>query len=368
VTRVAIVGAGLLGSALADQLAARGAEVIVVERDRPGGGASGATFGWLNAQDKAPVDYFELNLAGMAAHRELAGALGGDWYHPGGDIAIGRGAAAANVRDRIEHHLALGYEVVELDRAGLAAMEPDLDLLDDAATDAFAAAHFAAEAWIDPAALIGRLLARARSNGARILTGAEVLRLETRSGRVVEIVTRSGDHLIADRFVLAAGTVTERLAETAGIRLPMAPTPGLLAISEPVAVTVAHIIHAGEVTLRPDGAGRLMLSSRQLDATLDPAIREISTEAEQCRDLLARARRLLPDIGDARLETARIGVRSVASDGMPVAGFAPGVENLYLLVSHSGATLAPILGRLGADELFGLRQARLESYRPSRFA
>jgi glycine/D-amino acid oxidase-like deaminating enzyme len=52
---------------------------------------------------------------------------------------------------------------------------------------------------------------------------------------------------------------------------------------------------------------------------------------------------------------------------MPVAGFVPGVDGLYLLVSHSGTTLAPILGELVAAELLGEPQAALEPYRPSRF-
>lgn len=364
-TRIAIIGAGLLGASLADRLAARGAEVTVLEGNRPGAGTSAASFAWVNAQDKAPAGYFELNVAGVGAHRALAQSLGGDWYHPGGDIVIGRGSAAAVVRERVERHLALDYDVHELHRTATAALEPDLDLRGD---EAFAAAHFPSEAWIDPPVLIGRLLRRARSSGARVLRGAEVVDLETRGGRLVEIVTRSGDRLTADLFVFAAGPSTQRLAGLAGVSLPMAPTRGLLVVTEPVALTVAHIIHAEEVTVRPDGGGRLMLASRQVDAALDPAIGEIAADAEACRDLLARARRLLPDLGDARLETARIGVRSVAVDGMPVAGFAPNVENLYLLVSHSGATLAPVLGELVAGELLGERRETLEPYRPTRFA
>lgn len=364
-TRIAIIGAGLLGASLTDRLAVRGAEVTVVEGRRPGAGTSGTSFAWVNAQDKAPADYFALNVAGVTAHRQLAHSLGGDWYHPGGDIVIGRGSAAVRVRERIERHLALDYDVHELDRTAVAAMEPDLDLRGD---EAFAAAHFPAEAWIDPPALIGRLLRRARSHGARVLRGAEVVDLDTRNGRLVEVVTRSGDRLSADLFVFAAGPATERLARLAGVSLPMAPNPGLLAVTEPIALTVDHVIHAEEVTIRPDGSHRLMLASRQLDATLDPAIHEIATDAEPCRDLLARARRLIPDLGDAGLETARIGIRSVAVDGMPVAGFAPSVDNLYLLASHSGATLAPVLGELVAGELLGERCQALEPYRPARFA
>jgi glycine/D-amino acid oxidase-like deaminating enzyme len=111
-----------------------------------------------------------------------------------------------------------------------------------------------------------------------------------------------------------------------------------------------------------------MLSSRQVDSTLDPAIREIATDAAPCQEVLARARQVLPGLGEARLETVRIGIRSVAADGMPVVGIAPNVDNLYLLVSHSGVTLAPVLGRLVAEELLGGPQDRLDPYRPARFA
>jgi glycine/D-amino acid oxidase-like deaminating enzyme len=192
--------------------------------------------------------------------------------------------------------------------------------------------------------------------------------LDVRAGSLTEIVTRTGDRLSADCFVLAAGPATERLAGLAGAALPMAPNPGLLGITEPLALTVEHVIHAEEITLRPYGSDRLMLAARQVDAALDPATRQMAADAEPCLDLLARARQLIPDLGDVRLESARIGVRSVASDGMPVAGFAPGVGNLYLLVTHSGATLAPVLGDLVAGELLGGHAAELDPYRPTRFA
>ena len=359
-TRVVVVGAGLLGAAVADRLSAAGAEVTILEADRPGAGTSGSSFAWVNAQEKAPAAYFALNLAGVEAHRELARSLGGDWYHPGGDILLGHGEAAARVAERIERHRAIDYDVVELDRAAVAVLEPDLDLDGDGA---FAAAHFPSEAWIDPPVLVGWLLRRARSRGARVLGSAEVVELEVRAGRLAAITTRAGDRLSADLFVLAAGTATGRLAGLAGIRLPMAPSPGLLAVTRPAAVAVAHVVHADGLALRPDGGGRLMLASRQVDAALDLAVRDVTTDSPSALELRARTRRLIPGLGDAPLEAARIGVRSVAADGLPVAGFAPGVDNLYLLVSHSGATLAPVLGELAAGELLGEPCAELEPYR-----
>ena len=90
-TRVVVVGAGLLGSSVAWHLARAGADVEVVEAGRPAGGTSGASFAWTNAQDKAPDHYFALNLAGIREYETLTGSLGNDWHHPGGDLVIARG-------------------------------------------------------------------------------------------------------------------------------------------------------------------------------------------------------------------------------------------------------------------------------------
>jgi glycine/D-amino acid oxidase-like deaminating enzyme len=362
-TTVAVVGAGLLGSAVADELAGAGARVTVLEAGRPGGGTSGASFAWINAQDKAPTDYFELNAEGVAAYPALARSLGGDWYHPGGDLAIGRGSGAAKVAGKLERHRALGYPVRELDRAAVLALEPGLELPSDRE---FRAAHFPDEAWIDAPQLVERRLARAAGFGALVRVASAVTGFDRVGDRVTGARTDSGA-VAADIVVLAAGPASEGLAGLAGVRLPMSPSPGLLATTEPAEVTLSHVVHDGDVAIRPDGPGRILLSSREVDASLDPSIRELAPDSAPCDELLARARRLVPALRGVRVDRVRVGVRSVASDGLPVAGYAPGIEGLYLLVAHSGATLAAALGRLVASELLGHHEGKLESWRPARF-
>lgn len=364
VRSVVVIGAGLLGSVVAYELAGRGAEVTVLEAGRPGGGATGSSFGWINAQEKSPVAYFELNLAGVAAHPRLAETLGGDWYHPGGDLAIARGPAIAKLQERIDRHRALGHPPRVLDRAAVAALEPRLALGDDE----LLAAHWVSEAWVDAPLLVDRLLAAARSRGARVLSGTRVVDIDAHGGRVRRVRLESGDSLRTQTLVIAAGTASEDLARLAGIALPMAPSPGLLARSEPLGGGVSRVVHAGDVALRPDDGGRLLVASRALDGGLDPLIRRLEPEDEPCRDLHDRAARILPELRGARFDAVAVGVRSVAVDGQPAIGFAPGLENAYVVVSHSGVTLAPVLGPLVAAELLGATEPRLEPYRPGRFA
>ncbi|MCS5654718.1 MAG: FAD-dependent oxidoreductase, partial [Dehalococcoidia bacterium] len=49
---VTVVGAGIVGSAIAYTLARRGAAVTVIDKGQPGGGATSHSFAWINATAK----------------------------------------------------------------------------------------------------------------------------------------------------------------------------------------------------------------------------------------------------------------------------------------------------------------------------
>ena len=71
--RVVIAGAGILGASIGYHLAKRGARVTIVEKERPGAGATQNSFAWINATfSKQPRSYFDLNLAGIAGWRRLS--------------------------------------------------------------------------------------------------------------------------------------------------------------------------------------------------------------------------------------------------------------------------------------------------------
>src|SRR5207248_11491239 len=92
VTRTVIVGAGIVGAALADQLAARrGGDVVLIDRSRPGSGTSRTSFGWLNANKKQPRAYFDLSVEAMHDWSRLAREFGEPcWYNPVGNLAWSR--------------------------------------------------------------------------------------------------------------------------------------------------------------------------------------------------------------------------------------------------------------------------------------
>ena len=147
----------------------------------------------------------------------------------------------------------------------------------------------------------------------------------------------------------------------------MSPSPGLLVTMAPVPPSVRRVIHTGDVALRPAGSARVLVASRAVDAGLDPSTRSLGAFDAPVADAVRRALDWLPGLDLAKPERIRVGIRSVSTDGRPAVGPVDGAPGLYVLVSHSGATLAPVLGELVAHELTTGPVAAFEAYRPDRF-
>jgi glycine/D-amino acid oxidase-like deaminating enzyme len=89
---------------------------------------------------------------------------------------------------------------------------------------------------------------------------------------------------------------------------------------------------------------------------------------EHTAELLLRAKQYLPALTGARAIPVSVGYRPMPLDGYPVIGFSQAVPNVYLAVMHSGVTLAPLVGELGAIEIVdGVNVALLAPYRLERF-
>ena len=67
------------------------------------------------------------------------------------------------------------------------------------------------------------------------------------------------------------------------------------------------------------------------------------------------------------MENVTIGQRVLPPDGFPIVGYLRGPRNLYVTATHSGVTLAPILGQYATQEILdGISLEPLSPYRPDR--
>ena len=360
---VCVVGAGIIGAATGYHLALRGARVTVLDATARPTGASAATFGWINANGKQPNHYFELNRDAMDAHRELAGALGDDtWLHGGGSVEWSDAAGADALATRVNSHAALGYAAEMIDPARLRQLEPGL--APDPAP--VAAAYFASEGWADSLALIDVLLSAARYLGAGVRLGVRVRRLEDGGGQRAKVLLESNGTIEADVVVNAGGAEAGILAKEAGLAVDTSGPVGLNAVTTPlrVGVGLSRVVRAPRVHFRPETGGRVMIASSASDSAL--------AAGQDARDLAAglvdTAARQFPALRDVSVQETRIARRAIPPDGLPIVGRTADVPWLYHVITHSGVTLAPLLGGLAAAEIVGDGdEDRHAPYRPARF-
>jgi len=365
-TKVIVIGAGVMGASAAWRLAQAGAEVTVLEASRIGGGTSGISFAWTNAHRKPPKPYHDLNVAGMKAHAALREEFGATpWWHGGGSLEWEPESGRASQRENFEQLVAWGYAAEWIDREQALELEPDID---PAAIGDAPVAYFPEEGWLDPVVYAHAMLSAAqRRHGARLICGARVADLLMQGDRVSGIRTDDGRQHEADMVVNCAGRWTNDVVREAGLHLPLAPTVGFLVFTPPVATGLRRVVHTPVINARPDGAGRLMLHWDATDATLrfdsprDPSMPE-------ARDMVRRARTLLPSIGDVEPEAVRVGIRPMPADHFSAVGPVPRVSGYYLAVTHSGVTMSPFLGAAVADEVMrGQQRSELADFRPARF-
>ncbi|HEY9391795.1 MAG TPA: FAD-dependent oxidoreductase [Mycobacteriales bacterium] len=364
VPRIVVVGAGVVGAAVAMRLAERGAAVTVVEATRPGAGTSGGSFGWLNANEKLPRHYFELNLRGMREHRVLA-RRSAHWYHPVGNLEFADPDGADELVSRAERLRDWGYQVRLPDPEQAARLEPAVPMR------SAAVAYFPDEGYVDGQLLVDALLDHARAAGAQLVVGEPVTDLVVSRDGVRGVRLRAG-RIDADLVVLCAGWQTTELAARAGVTVPLvSPHQAgsravclLAEIEPPDGQRLRRVVHAPGIVARPARHGRLLVEPDHIPAGLVFGEPPPPGPGEH---LLAIARRLLPALDRSDL-AARLCVRPMPTDRYPVVGWCPGLPHCYVTATHSGVTLAPYLSLLVAAELLdGQPAEELAPYRPDRF-
>lgn len=374
-TKAIVIGGGIIGTSTAFRLAQGGAQVTLLEMNWLASGTSSSSFAWMNSNNKAPREYHRLNLGGMTEHVSLQEEFGrSPWLHMDGNVIWdapedGGGANEPAVpvqgepfAQKIQRLREWEYPVELLTPGELATIHPEIR----PHLGVEQVAYFPTEGYIDVPLLVATLARAAEAHGAEIRTGQQVVEITRESDRVVGVRTASGDTFAADVVVSCSGRWTNQITELVGTTIPMAPTLGLLVVSEPVATTLRSLAHTGSVNLRPNGGSRILMASFEHDQLL-----EEDTSHQMLRnfaqEILRRATEILPDLEGSKVESLRVGTRSIPLDGFPVIGPVSTLEGLYVAATHSGVTMGPLIGRIVAKEILsGAVDDRILGFRPDR--
>jgi glycine oxidase len=333
---VLVVGAGVIGAAVAYELTGAGRSVLVVDRGAPGGEASSAAAGVLAVGSGRAEEepHLALRRASLARFPALVEALADE---TGIDVAFDTAGvlelcrtedeeAAASAR--AEGRRAAGFRVERLAAADVRREEPHVH------PDVRAALHWRDDARVDPVRLVDALVAGARRRGAEVWSGAAVTAAGRHGDRIARV--RAGVHWVTPgTVVLAAGAWAAGVGGLAP-DLAVEPARGQMLALRP-AIRFRHTLAAADGYLVPCRNGELLAG-----ATVERAGFAKAVTPEGVRELLAKVAAIAPSALSAPIARLWAGLRPYAPSG-PVIRRARDAENLILACGHyrSGILLAP---------------------------
>lgn len=344
---VAIVGAGIIGLATAFELARRGREVVVIERDQPGQHASTVAAGLLGTA-ALPIgeqdDIYPLKLdslrryaAFVAAVESASGRSAG--YRDDGTLWLARDADEDAMLDKLlSERIDRGLSARRITASEVHALEPNLE------TDVCGGLIVDDDVQVDPRQLLPALAVAAESSGVQIISNQPVSGgdYNESSGHWT---LRDGPDLVAQArdVVVTAGPWCDQIANDAANRTePLAasgvgPVKGqLLRLRGPE--LIRRCIRTTNLDIAQRRNGELIVAStKEPDAGWD------LTPTDEARELLLdRAFAILPALRNAEFDEHSVGLRPAVADHMPIIG-SGGRDGLWIATGHyrHGILLAP---------------------------
>jgi D-hydroxyproline dehydrogenase subunit beta len=375
-TDVAVVGAGIVGTATAYELARRGVAVTLLDRGEVSGGTTGLGEGNALCSDKDAGPELDLAVAGMPLFDELEALVGeaARIRRKGALIVHPDARTWAAEPARCERLRAAGVDARLVEPEEVRALEPRLT------GPVHGALFVPTDLQCDPRAIARALAELAAEHDADVRTGVEVTALEP--GRGVRLA--DGELLEAGAIVLAAGPWSAPLAASAGLLLPLEPRKGQLSRlrlpSHDPAFLLRKVVD-GSYLLSVGSADAGRQVSTVVETTWDGHVVVGSTRErrgfdESVDDDLAalvreRAARLVPEVAELPVDATWVGFRPWLPDHLPAIGPSRIAEGLWLATGHEGAgvALGPITGRLLAQAIAGeTPSVDLAPFDPDRFA
>jgi len=352
--RTLIVGGGVIGTSIAYHLAARGADVIVIERSVIACAASGKSGGFLAMDWCDGTPLMHLARRSFALHEQLADEHAGEWGYRrmttyGGVLrsslmAASRGIPPGWLSPQVSIHGRLGSTETT--------------------------------AQVQPAAFTAGMMRAAQARGAELRLG-NVTGLLRRGGDVVG-VDLDGEALRGDAVVIAMGPWSGVAAQW----LPLPPVFGLKGHSlvfetgtaiPPEAVFLECMdatgsILAPEVFPRADGTTYVCAISSSPPLPAAPDL--VAPDDGAIDRLKVLCARISPILAASRILASQACFRPVTEDGLPLIGAIPGGSGAYLATGHSvwGILNAPATGEAVAELILdGTTQAvDLSAFDPAR--
>jgi len=361
---VAIAGGGVIGGAIALELARAGLRVAVFDRQQAGQEASWASAGILSPAPENPgmVAMVPLGKASLALYPEFVGLVEeisgkGTGFRPKGTLeALFSHDTKAELSTIIALHHGLGLKAEPLRAEDARELEPALS------EEVEAAVFRPEEGSVDNRTLMAAILKAAERSGAEIFSGDGAKAIWRDGDRCAGLVLQN-EKVEAKWTIIAAGCFSATIEGIAPY-VPVRPAKGQMAALRADDLKMERVLWSETIYLVPRNDGRILAG-----ATLEYAGFDKRTTAGGIEKILSAAIDLAPGLANARLEETWAGLRPDSPDHLPILG-PTDVDGLLIATGHfrSGILLAPITARLVREWITEQRvSADWDRFSPLRF-
>ncbi len=361
-----VVGAGVVGCAIAFELGRRGARVALIDGGWPGGQASNAAAGILSPSAEADVAtaLWSLMQHSLAQYPDFVQTIEAEAqmaveYQPTPVLMLARepeDKSLLQARYRALREMAIAAEWY--DDPACRRIEPWLG------EGEWAGIRVQGEAQVHAPRLVQALVRALAARGVHTRFGEPAVRLLASHDRIAGVETTQGQYP-AERVVVATGAWTHQWLAQAGIHVPVEPVRGQVLAFKPETADVRHIVFYGPRYLVPKPDGRLIVG-----ATEDASGFDARVTARGLMDLADVMEHFPLPWASYGFERAWAGLRPKAPDGLPVIGPWPAHPELWVATGHyrNGILLTPVTAQLTADWAAGEPLAvDVTPFQPQRF-
>jgi glycine oxidase len=360
-----IAGGGLIGSAIALELAQAGLSVAVFEKGEPGREASWASAGILSPAPETPgmIPIVPLAKASVGLYpefvaniEEISGQNVG--FRPFGTMdALFSSDAQRDLSTLIALHHGLGLKAEPLRAEQARELEPAVS------PEVEAAALRPEEASIDNRALTQAVLRAAQESGAEVFPDHAVEAIRCEGSRCVGLKLRN-QNVSAKWTVIASGCFSANIQGVAAYA-PVRPAKGQMVSLRADELKIRRVLWSEKIYLVPRNDGRILAG-----ATVEYVGFDKHVTAGAIERILSDAIELVPGLANARIEETWAGLRPDSPDHLPIVG-ATDLGGLLVATGHfrSGVLLMPITARLVREWITEQRvSVDWERLSPMRFA
>src|SRR5467141_2867559 len=308
----AIAGGGVIGGAIALELARAGLRVAVFDRQQAGQEASWASAGILSPAPENPgmVAMVPLGKASLALYPEFVGwieEISGKktGFRPKGTLeALFSEDTKAELSTIIALHHGLGLKAEPLRAEDARELEPALS------EEVEAAVLRPEEASVDNRALTAAILKAAQRSGAEVFSGNGAKAIWREGNRCAGLVLQN-EKVEAKWTVIAAGCFSAMIEGIAPYA-PVRPAKGQMAALRADDLKMERVLWSEKIYLVPRNDGRILAG-----ATIEYAGFDKRTTAGGIEKILSAAIDLAPDLANARIEETWAGLRPDTPDHLP---------------------------------------------------